>query len=92
MLDGKLQVLLGHAGAPARPTEAMVAVADQLTRQVDDALTRLSALLQGRVQEFNQLVRRIQAPAVAPQRPMSAGLQAAAAAQMGNSIEGGEVS
>jgi len=65
-LDGKLQVLLTHANFPSRPTAAAIAVADELSRQLDGALARLDALLEGQVAEFNQLVRLAEAPALAP--------------------------
>jgi hypothetical protein len=65
-LDGKLRVLLAHAGFPARPTEASLAVAGELSRRLDGVLARLDSLLEGQVDEFNQLVRRMGAPALAP--------------------------
>lgn len=75
-LDGKLQVLLMHANYPARPTDASVAVAEELSRQVDRTLARLEALLEGKVADFNQLVRRAEEPALAP-RPAAAPVAAA---------------
>lgn len=78
-LDGKLRVLLQHANFPARPTDASVAVAEELGRQVDAALARLDAILEGQVQEFNELVRRAAAPALAP-RPAAAPATSVAAA------------
>jgi len=80
-LDGKLKVLLLQAGVQSRPTEASVAVAEELSRQLDGALARLDALLEGQVAEFNQLVRQIEAPALAPrlaEAPASAGVAAPA--------------
>jgi photosystem II stability/assembly factor-like uncharacterized protein len=70
-LDGKLRVLLAQCGPPARPTEAAVAVADELSRQLDGALARLDALMEGDIREFNERVRQAGAPAVAP-RPVPA--------------------
>jgi hypothetical protein len=78
-LDGKLRVLLQHANFQARPTEASVAVADELSRRLDGELGRLDALMEGQVGEFNDLVRRAGAPALAP-RPGAAPAGAAAAA------------
>lgn len=89
-LDGKLRVLLAHAGFPARPTDASLAVADELSRRLDGALGRLDAIIEGQVQEFNELVRRAARPAVAP-RPGAA--QAAPAAASGDAADdepGGE--
>jgi hypothetical protein len=78
-LDGKLRVLLMQATFPARPTEASVAVADELARRMDGALSRLDAILEGQVEEFNELVRRAAAPALAP-RPSAAPTAAVATA------------
>jgi photosystem II stability/assembly factor-like uncharacterized protein len=72
-LDAKLRTLLQHASFPARPTDASVAVADELSRQLDGALGRLDALLEGRVQEFNELVRRAGVPALAAPKVDGAG-------------------
>lgn len=80
-LDGKLKVLLLQASIQWRPTEASVAVADELSRQLDGALAHLDALLEGQVAEFNQLVRQTEAPALAPrlaEAPASAGVAAPA--------------
>jgi hypothetical protein len=65
-LDGKLRVLLQHAGFPARPTDASVALAGELGQQLDGALGRLDAILEGQVEEFNDRVKRAAAPALAP--------------------------
>jgi photosystem II stability/assembly factor-like uncharacterized protein len=87
-LDGKLRTLLQHASFPGRPTEASVAVADELSRRLGGALARLDSLLEGQVEEFNQLVRRVGAPAVAS-RPgaaqSGAGAVAAGAGDPGDS-------
>jgi len=80
-LDGKLQVLLAHANFPAQPTDAAMAVADELSRQLDGALARLDALLQGQVAEFNELVRLAEAPALAPRLRVTQVSPAAAAAE-----------
>ncbi len=78
-LDGKLRVLLQQAAFPARPTDASLAVAGELSGQMDGLLARLDALLEGPVEEFNQLVRRVGMPALAA-RPSAAREGAAAAA------------
>jgi len=70
-LDGKLRVLLQHATFPDRPTQASIELAGELGRQLDSALGQLDAILEGRVAEFNELVRRAAAPALAP-RPAAA--------------------
>jgi hypothetical protein len=78
-LDGKLRVLLQQANYPARPTDAAVAVADELSGRLDAVLERLRALLDGQVAGFNDLVRRAAAPALTP-NPSAAPAGAAAAA------------
>ena len=78
-LDGKFRVLLQHASFPARPTDASVALAAELGQRLDGALGRLDAILEGQVEEFNDLVRRAAAPALAP-RPSPAPTTAVAAA------------
>jgi len=80
-LDGKLQLLLTHANFPSRPTDAAMAVADELSRQLDGALARLDALLEGQVAEFNQLVRLAEAPALAPRLGVTPVSPTAAAAE-----------
>jgi photosystem II stability/assembly factor-like uncharacterized protein len=79
-LDGKLRVLLQHAGYPARPTEASLAVADKLSEELDAVLGRLRALLDGDVERFNELVRRAEAPALKPRLGAAAAAGPAAAA------------
>jgi len=86
-LDGKLRILLQHANFPARPTDASIAVADELGRQLDGALGRLDAIMEGQVQEFNELVRRAAAPALA-QRPAAAPTTSVAAAADSNDPAG----
>jgi len=78
-LDGKFRVLLQHASFPGRPTDASVALAAELGQRLDGALGRLDAILEGQVEEFNDLVRRAAAPALAP-RPSPAPTTAVAAA------------
>ena len=80
-LDGKLKVLLLHASVQWRPTEAAIAVGQELSRQLDGALARLDALLEGQVTEFNQLVKQAEAPALAP-RSTAEQAGAAAAARL----------
>jgi len=80
-LDGKLQLLLTHANFPSRPTDAAMAVADELSRQLDGALARLDALLERQVAEFNQLVRLAEAPALAPRLGVTSVSPTAAAAE-----------
>lgn len=80
-LDGKLQTLLMHANFPSRPTDAVIAVADELSRQLDGALARLDALLGGQVREFNQVVRLAEAPALAPRLAVTPVSTAAPAAE-----------
>ena len=82
-LDGKLQLLLTHATFPSRPTDAAVAVADELSRQLHGALARLDALLGGQVANFNQLVRLAEAPALAPRLAVTQVSPAASAAESG---------
>jgi hypothetical protein len=80
MLDAKLRVLLQHAGFPARPTDASLAVAGELSRRLDGVLGRLDALLEGPIDEFNQLVRGAGLPALAPRQPPAPASAAPAAA------------
>jgi hypothetical protein len=70
-LDSKLRTLLQHASFPARPTAASLAIAGELLERAGEVLGRLDSLLGGRVEEFNDLVRRSGAPALAA-RPVSA--------------------
>jgi hypothetical protein len=79
-LDGKLRILLQQASYPARPTDASIAVADELGHRLDSALGRLDAILEGRVQEFNDLVQRASAPALAPRPATPPATSVAAAA------------
>jgi hypothetical protein len=78
-LDGKLRVLLQHAVYPGPPTAASLAVADELSSQLDAVLERLRTVLDGDVERFNELVRRAGTPALAP-RPGAAAAQSTAAA------------
>ena len=83
-LDGKLRVLLQQANFQARPTAASVAVAGELTQRLDASLAALDALMEGQVEEFNELVRRVGAPVVAPAPGAAAAGAAAAAVNSGD--------
>ncbi|HEY4024889.1 MAG TPA: glycosyl hydrolase, partial [Candidatus Dormibacteraeota bacterium] len=83
-LDGKLRALLAQASFPARPTEAAVAVAAELSRRLDGVLARLDSLMEGQVEEFNQLVRRAGVPALAPRPEQARTGVAAVAADAGD--------
>ena len=87
-VDGKLRVLLAHASFPARPTAASLEVTDGLSSRIDGALARLDAILEGQVAEFNELVRRVAAPAVAPRSGAAPEPPAAAAADTSDPREG----
>ena len=86
--DGQLRLLLQHASFPARPTDASVAVADELARRMDGALSKLDAILEGQVEEFNELVRRASAPALAPRATSAPPATVAAAADTTDGPDG----
>ncbi|MGH9062546.1 MAG: WD40/YVTN/BNR-like repeat-containing protein [Acidimicrobiales bacterium] len=57
-LDGRLRALSRFVDVPARPTESAVAVAGELSAQLDHALERLASLVGTDVAAFNDLLER----------------------------------
>ena len=79
-LDGKLRTLQAIAHYPARPTDAALAVADELSARLDGVLARLDALLEGDLAVFNLLVGWVGRRALAPRAEAGGEPTAAAAA------------
>ncbi len=64
-LFGRLQELCDLVDDRARPSTAMVALADELSAQIDDLQRRLGEVTSGPLAEFNALLERSGTPAVA---------------------------